>query len=133
MARSELPLRLATGPFLLWSGLRKLQRPEVGDELLLAAARSLPQLEDVFGGEPERFARLAGALELLLGAWLSSGLRRRAGGLALAAYAGAALSLLWSVPGNRVAGSAWEPSEQGRPVAKDVWLLGIGLALALGR
>lgn len=132
MAARDIPLRLATGPFLVWTGVRKLQQPERGDRLLESASTSLPQLVDVFGSEPERFARALGVLELGLGAWLASGLRSRGAGLALSAFAGATLSLLFTEPANRLPGSAWEPSPRGLPLAKDVWLLGAGLSLALG-
>jgi uncharacterized membrane protein YkgB len=133
MALADLPLRGATGGFLAWSGVRTLQRPQRGDALLTAAAHSAPALEDVFGAEPARFARVVGAVELGLGAWVLSGAWRRAAGLALAAYAAGPLSLIVTVPGNRVAGSRWEPSDQGTALAKDVWLLGAGLSLALRR
>jgi uncharacterized membrane protein YphA (DoxX/SURF4 family) len=133
VALADLPLRASTGGFLVWSGLRTLQRPRRGDALLTAAAHSAPALEDVFGAEPARFARLVGAAQLGLGAWVVSGAWPRASGLALATYAAGPLSLLFTVPGNRATGSSWEPSERGTALAKDVWLLGAGLSLALRR
>lgn len=131
MSGRGIPLRLASGPFLVWTGTRKLQHPERGEALLGSAAHSLPQLVDVFGNEPDRFARFLGGVELLLGAWVGSGVRPRASGLALAGFAAGTLSLLFTNPANRVAGSRWEPSAQGMPIAKDLWLLAAGLSLAL--
>jgi len=51
-------------------------------------------------------------------------------GLALTGFAGALLGLYARTPGMRREGSIW-PTEQGITLAKDVWMLGIGLSLVL--
>lgn len=128
----DLPLRLSSGAFLLWVGSRKLQRPSEHSGLLELASHSAPFLERFFGKRPERFASVLGALEVSLGLWLSSGIKPRSAGVALTAFSLTTFSLVYTVPGNRVEGSWWEPSSQGLSISKDVWLIGIGLALARG-
>ena len=49
-------------------------------------------------------------------------------GLSLAAFAGGLLGLYLKTPGLRDEGSL-RPTQQGTAIAKDVWLLGIGLSL----
>jgi hypothetical protein len=51
-------------------------------------------------------------------------------GAALTAFSGALLGLYLRIPGLRQEGSL-RPTNQGIPIAKDVWLLGIGLALVV--
>ena len=49
-------------------------------------------------------------------------------GLSLATFAGSLLGLYLRTPGMRTEGGI-RPTQQGTPIAKDVWLLGIGLSL----
>jgi len=49
-------------------------------------------------------------------------------GAALTAFSGGLLGLYLRTPGMRKPGSL-APTEQGMPIAKDVWLLGIGIGL----
>ena len=128
----DLPLRLSSGSFLVWVGSRKVQRPGEHTDLLEFASHSTPFLKRFFGARPERFATVLGTMEVSLGLWLASGIARRAAGVALTGFSLTTFSLVYTVPGNRVEGSWWEPSSQGLSISKDVWMLGIGLALALG-
>ena len=52
-------------------------------------------------------------------------------GAALTAFSGGLLGLYWRTPGMHEENSPL-PTDQGIPLAKDSWLLGIGLALLLG-
>jgi uncharacterized membrane protein YkgB len=128
----DLPLRLSSAAFLVWVGSRKVQRPREHTDLLELASHSAPFLQRAFAAHPELFARVLGSTEVSLGLWLASGIARRAAGVALTAFSLTTFSLVYTVPGNRVEGSWWEPSPQGLSISKDVWMLGIGLALALG-
>jgi hypothetical protein len=73
------------------------------------------------------FARLLAASEIALGTslllpvvptWLT--------GAGLAAFSGGLLGLYAKTPGMRKDGSPF-PTQQGVPLAKDAWMLGIGL------
>ena len=51
-------------------------------------------------------------------------------GAGLAAFSGGLLGLYARTPGMRKEGSPL-PTQQGIPIAKDVWMLGIGLGLVI--
>lgn len=124
----QAPLRAATGSFLLNSGLEKLTaEDEKAKSLHSLASGSYPVFNQL---EPQQFAKLLGAAETALGgALLLPLLRGRLVGLGLTAFAAGLLGLYWRTPGVHQEGSV-RPTEDGVALAKDAWLLGIGLALA---
>jgi hypothetical protein len=125
---SNVPVRLAAGAFILNSGLNKLQADkETHRHLHSFAAGAYPFLESA---PPEQFGKALAGAEIALGSALlmplviSDGLA----GLALTSFAGGLLGLYLKTPGMREEGSI-RPSREGTALAKDSWLLGIGLSL----
>ena len=81
--------------------------------------------------DAQAFARLLGAGELTLGASLLLPIVPTAlAGLGLASFSAGLLGLYLRIPGMRQDGSL-RPTQQGTPLAKDAWLLGIGLSFVL--
>jgi hypothetical protein len=123
--------RLISGAFLLWSGLRKLKADEETEKGLHGmASGAYPFLG---GLPPHRFTRLLASGEIGLGAalltpWVPSGVA----GAGLTAFSSGLVGLYLRTPGTRQEGSLL-PSEQGLPLAKDFWLLAIGLGLVTDR
>lgn len=121
------PGRIAAGAFILNSGLGKWSATEeTAAHLHSMAVGTYPFLARL---KPGDFARLLSASEIALGAALlvpavPSGL----GAAGLTAFAGGLLGLYARTPGLRKEGSVF-PTQQGIPIAKDVWMLGIGLGL----
>ena len=120
------PLRIATGAFILNSGLSKLG----GDDDTAKAVHGMAAgayagvregaaeavLQDTRRGE----IALGGALLFPL---VPAGLA----GLGLTAFSGALLTCGGARPACTREGSP-RPTQQGTAIAKDVWMLGIGLA-----
>ena len=128
MSRWELPLRLVTGAFLLNSGLQKRNMPPAAAEGLhgFAQTAELPALDKV---EATTFARILSAGEIGLGAaLLAPFVPRQVAGLGLTAFAGGLVRLYWKAPGMRQKGDV-RPTEEGTGMAKDLWILGIGVSL----
>ena len=126
---SNFPQRLAAGVFILNAGVGKLK---AGTEQAAAvhgmASGTYPFLSEI---APEQFAKVLGTSEVLLGGALILPLvSDRLAGLALASFAGGLLGLYAKTPGLREEGSI-RPSQQGTAIAKDVWLLGIGVGLVI--
>lgn len=126
---SHLPTRLATGAFMLNSGWSKLgaDRP-TAERLHAMAAGTYPSVRQL---DPERFTRLLAAGELALGAALvvpivPTGLA----GAGLTGFSAGLLGLYLNTPGMHEEGSL-RPTQQGTPLAKDIWLLGIGVGFVL--
>lgn len=124
------PVRLATGAFILNSGLAKLRvKSEERDKAIHGmAANAYPAFESL---DPGLFTRILGASEVALGAALltpmvSPGLA----GAALTAFSGGLLGLYMRTPGMREADGI-RPSQDGMALAKDVWMASIGAALML--
>ncbi len=125
---SNVPVRLAAGAFILNSGLTKLQaEKETHQQLHGFASGAYPFLENA---PPEQFGKALGAAEVALGGALLAPLVIGDGlaGLALTSFAGGLLGLYMKTPGMRQEGSV-RPSKDGIPLAKDMWLAGIGLTL----
>lgn len=128
MAR-RAPGRLVTGAFILNSGLGKWGADkETAEHLHGTAAGAYPFLAKM---KPEDFARLLAASEIALGSALllpivPAGLA----GLGLTAFSGALVGLYARTPGMTKEGSLL-PTQQGIALAKDTWMLGIGLSLML--
>lgn len=129
MKPRNVPTRLATGAFVLHAGLGKWN----GNEERAAgvhgmAAAAIPPLNAF---SPPTFLRLLAAGEIATGALLLAPfVPNRVAGFALTAFSGGLMTLYVRTPSMREPGSVW-PSQQGMPVAKDVWMLGIGLVLML--
>ncbi len=126
----HVPLRLASGAFVLDQGLSKRSvEEERAKGLHGMATTAVPQIESM---EPKRFVDLLSNSEIALGsallipfvpAWLA--------GAGLTAFAANLMRLYLKAPGLRQEGSL-RPSERGMGIAKDSWLLAIGLALLIG-
>lgn len=129
MKLSHLPLRLVTGLFILNSGLSKRDVPdEAAAQMHGWAAGVYPQLADM---EDQQFVKLLSTAEITLGAALLVPLvPARLVGLALTAFSGGLLGMYLQTPGMRKEGSL-APTQEGTALAKDLWMLGIGLSLLL--
>jgi hypothetical protein len=127
MRASEFPTRLATGAYILHSGLRKRDADEETAEGLYGMAiQAYPVLEHL---PPDRFVRLLSAAEITVGGALLVPLVPTAlAGAALTAFSGALVGLYARMPGMREPGTPW-PTERGMALSKDSWMLGIGLGL----
>jgi len=125
----HLPQRIATGAFILNSGIGKLNADEeTAAQLHGFAVGTYPFLAKL---KPQDFVKLLGGTEIALGAALLLPVVPSAlAGAGLAAFSGGLLGLYVRTPGMRKEGSPL-PTQQGIPIAKDVWMLGIGLGLVI--
>ncbi|GHH28695.1 hypothetical protein [Lentzea cavernae] len=125
----QLPVRAVTGAFVLHSGLGKRNADqEAAEQMHGWASSTYPVLS---GMDSRRFAKLLAAGEIATGAaLLLPFVPAVVAGAALTGFAGALLGLYAKTPGMRKEGSIW-PTEQGIGLAKDVWMLGIGLSLVV--
>jgi hypothetical protein len=79
--------------------------------------------------DPEQFTSLLSKSEIAIGALLLAPFAPTLlAGAALTAFSGGLLGLYLRTPGMREEGSL-RPTQQGMPLAKDVWMLGIGATL----
>ena len=126
---SHIPLRVATGAFILNSGLSKRGLPpEAAAGIHGMAAGAIPQLQGI---PPERFHKMLVAGEIALGgALLAPFVSSRLAGLGLAAFGAGLVQLYLNTPGMHEPGDV-RPTQEGTAIAKDVWLLGAGLTLFL--
>ena len=122
---ADIAPRVATGAFILNSGLAKRNaEPERAAGLHGMASGTYPFLGKL---EPEQFVKLLSTGEIVLGAALLAPVVPTAlAGAALTAFAGGLVGLYLKTPGMRKEGSL-TPTSQGIGIAKDVWMLGIGL------
>jgi hypothetical protein len=128
-ALSHLPPRLITGAYILNAGLAKLRADEeTAKRLHGMATTAYPSLGRL---DAQTFTRLLGAGELTLGSSLLLPVVPTAlAGLGLAGFSAGLLGLYLRIPGMRQKGSM-RPTAQGTPLAKDAWLLGIGLSFVI--
>jgi hypothetical protein len=129
---SNQPIRLAAGAFILNAGIGKLSADEKRAAGLHGMAKGpFPFFEDI---PPDQFAKGLAVSEVALGAaLLTPFISDRLAGLALTPFAGGLLWMYSQTDALHEPGSL-RPSQAGTAVAKDVWLLGIGLTLlASGR
>ena len=124
---SEIGPRISAGAFILNSGLGKRNADEgTAAGLHGFAAGTYPILNKV---EPTQFAKALATGEIAIGALLLAPFVPTAvAGAALTAFSGGLLGLYLKTPGMRKPGSL-APTEQGLAIAKDSWLLGIGIGL----
>ncbi|GIF73616.1 hypothetical protein [Asanoa siamensis] len=123
----QAPLRLAAGAFVLNSGLEKRGADEVTAKAYHGqASTAYPFLGEM---EPKQFLRLLSTAEIAIGSVLLFPLvPEGVAGLALTGFAAGLVGFYLRTPGLRRDGSL-RPTEAGVPLAKDTWLLGIGLSL----
>ena len=123
------PGRLATGAFILNSGLGKLNGTEDTAKAVHGmAAGAYPPLARI---PPTTFLKLLAVGELTIGgALLTPVVPPAAAGAALSGFAGSLLGMWWRTPGMHPAGSV-RPTQAGVPIAKDVWMLAIGVGLVV--
>jgi hypothetical protein len=123
----EMPPRLAVGAFILNSGLGKRNVDEAHAKALHGMASGTYRL--LRSQDPVEFVRLLSRAEIAVGtvlllpvvpAWVA--------GAVLTAFSGGLLGMYLATPGMRKPGSV-APTPDGLVVAKDVWMLGIGLGL----
>jgi hypothetical protein len=122
-------MRLATGGFILNSGLTKRDADEeTAQQLHRFATTTYPFLGKL---EPSRFVRLLSAGEIAVGTLLLVPFVPAAvAGAALTGFSAGLVGLYLRTPGMRQEGSL-RPTEPGIVLAKDVWMCGIGLSLVI--
>jgi uncharacterized membrane protein YphA (DoxX/SURF4 family) len=125
----RLPPRVAAGVFILNSGIGKLRADqETAAQLHGSATGAYPVLARL---KPADFVRLLAAGEITLGAALLLPVVPAAvAGAGLVAFSGGLLGLYARTPGMHKEGSPF-PTHEGIPLAKDAWMLGIGLGLVI--
>ena len=118
-------LRTAAGAFILNAGIGKWSgSEETATGVHGMAVGTYQFLKPV---PPRRFLKLLAAAEIGLGtALLVPLVPAGVAGAALTGFAGGLLGLYLRTPGMH---SRLRPTRQGTPIAKDVWLLGIGIGL----
>lgn len=127
----HVPVRAATGAFILNSGLAKLAAndEEMHKGIHGMASTAYPQVGSM---EPKTFVRALGAAETALGgALLAPFISPGLAGAGLTAFSAGLMGLYFKIPGMTEDGI--RPSQQGMALAKDSWLLAMGTALMLDR
>jgi hypothetical protein len=126
---SEIPARVSAGAFILNSGLGKRGADEAAAAGLHGfASGTYPFLKSV---PPEQFAKVLATSEIVIGAaLLTPFVPTIVAGTALTAFSGGLLGLYLKTPGMRKEGSL-APTQEGLALAKDSWLVGIGLSIML--
>ncbi|MEV1244084.1 hypothetical protein ACIBO2_36250 [Nonomuraea sp. NPDC050022] len=125
----QWPPRIAAGAYILDSGLTLAQADrEAATGVHGMAATAFPFLRRQ---DPETFVRLLAKSQIAVGsALLLPVVPSLLAGAALTAFAGGLLAFYVKTPGLRQDGTL-RPSQEGVSVAKDVWLMGIGLGLVV--
>ena len=122
------PGRVAAGAFILNSGFGKLSGDaETAKRVHGMAAGTYPFLKAV---PASLFLRLLAVTEIVIGALLLLPFVGAAlSGLALTMFSGGLLGLYIRTPGMH--DGRFRPTQQGTPIAKDVWLAAIGAGLLI--
>ncbi|MFI6450622.1 hypothetical protein ACIBF6_03645 [Streptosporangium amethystogenes] len=125
----QLPPRTAAGVIILNSGLSKWSADEeTAAGVHGMAVGTYPFLKNI---EATRFVKLLSTAEIALGtALLVPAVPSLLAGAGLTAFAAGLLGLYLKTPGMREEDSL-RPTQQGLPIVKDVWLLGIGAGLVM--
>ncbi|BBE21986.1 hypothetical protein MN0502_08690 [Arthrobacter sp. MN05-02] len=128
---SHIPLRLATGAFILNSGLGKTGLDEGSAGYLQSmAAKAFPQLSRL---ETQKFGRYLAAAEITLGSvLLAPFVPSRVAGLGLLAFSSGMMTMYLRTP-ELTQEDGIRPTQDGTALAKDVWMVGIALSLLLDR
>ena len=126
---SEIAPRISAGAFILNSGLGKRGADaQAAAGMHGFAAGTYPFLKNM---QPKQFASLLSTSEIVIGAALLTPFVPTAvAGAALTGFSGGLLGLYLKTPGMRKEGSL-APTPEGLAIAKDSWLLGIGLSIFL--
>lgn len=127
MKLRQIPPRVATGAFILHSGLQKWKADDATAEGLHGfACGAYPVFHKL---TPQKFTRLLSCAEITTGSLLLAPfVPGVVAGAFLSGFSGALVGLYGRTPGMREPGSVW-PTQNGIPLAKDSWMLGIGLGL----
>ena len=127
MSLSHVPLRLATGAFILNAGLGKLKADEQTAQFLHgSAAATYPVFADM---EPKQFANLLAVSEIAVGAaLLIPVVPASVAGAALTGFGSSLMGMYLKTP-SMTEDDGIRPSQEGTALAKDVWLVGAGLTL----
>ena len=127
----DLPGRIATGAYILHTGLEKWHADEARAKgVHKVAADAFPFLENI---PPEKFIRLLAAGEIAVGtALLVPVVPSALAGAALTGFSGSLLTMYLRTPAMHKPGSVW-PTQAGTAVSKDVWMLGIGAGMLVER
>jgi uncharacterized membrane protein YphA (DoxX/SURF4 family) len=125
----NLPTRVATGAYILHSGLSKWNGTEEQAKGVHAmAAGAYPFLADV---QPATFLKVLAGAEIGIGAaLLTPFVGNRLAGAALTAFSGSLIGMYLRTPALHEPSSVW-PTRAGTAISKDVWMLGIGLGLVV--
>ncbi|HEY7136587.1 MAG TPA: hypothetical protein VIB48_16155 [Acidimicrobiia bacterium] len=129
MKLSNVPLRLSTGAFILNSGITKRDADqETIDRLHGFASSVYPPLKRI---RPEQFVKALSTAEIALGAaLLAPVVPATIAGTALSAFSAGLLGLYVKTPG-MTRGTSVRPTNDGTALAKDSWMLGIGVSLIM--
>jgi hypothetical protein len=129
MKLSNVPLRLSTGAYILNSGITKRDADqETIDRLHGFASSVYPPLKRI---RPEQFVKALSTAEIALGAaLLAPVVPATIAGSALSAFSAGLLGLYLKTPG-MTQGNSVRPTNDGTPLAKDSWMLGIGVSLIM--
>ncbi|MGY1593938.1 hypothetical protein ACI79D_18330 [Geodermatophilus sp. SYSU D00708] len=124
---SEIGPRISAGAFILNSGLGKRGADEATAAGLHGfASGTYPFLKNI---PPQQFVKGLAYAEIAVGtALLTPFVPTALAGAVLTGFSGGLLGLYLNTPGMRKPGSL-APTQEGLAVAKDVWLLGIGVGL----
>jgi hypothetical protein len=128
MHPTHVPLRIATGAYIVNSGLNKLKADEEGQQQMHGWASSVyPMFKDMKAGD---FTKLLGYGEIGVGALLLlPTVPSAVAGAALAAFGAGLTGMYLKTPG-MTENDGIRPTADGTSLAKDVWLVGAGLTLA---
>ncbi len=123
----NVPTRVATGAYILHSGLSKWNGTEEQAKGLHAlAAGAYPGLAKL---PPATFLKVLAGAEIGIGAaLLTPFIGSRLAGAALTAFSGGLVGMYLRTPALHRPGSVW-PTQPGIAISKDVWMLGIGIGL----
>ncbi|MBI2319893.1 MAG: DoxX family membrane protein [Betaproteobacteria bacterium] len=124
----QLPLRLTLGSYFLYSGIRKFEH-EAPSRMEPLVRKGYPHFVDLVGFET--FFSGVRWFEVLVALGLLTGKAQRWAGAAAALFGGMLLVLIWRLPDTFHAGSHWRLSVNGMNHLKNLWIVGIGLALML--
>jgi uncharacterized membrane protein YkgB len=128
---SHLPLRLTTGALILNSGIGKLGLDAgTAGYLQSMAAKGIPQVTQL---DAEQFGKALAASEIAIGsALLAPFVSSRLAGLGLLAFSAGMMAMYFRTP-ELTEEDGVRPSQDGTSVAKDIWMVGIALALIVDR
>jgi hypothetical protein len=129
MKLAHLPLRVATGAYILNSGLSKQNlEGQAAEGMHGMAVGAIPALKKI---PSDQFARILSTGEIALGAALLIPFVPSAlVGAARVGFSAGLVQLYLKTPGMRQPDSI-RPTPEGLGLAKEVWLLGAGMTLLL--